>query len=898
MNAGRPVSSIPLWALAALLGAGWAPESRGAFGLTAAADFYTVDTGAGLVFKVRRTDNGSSTQSPGDLMSLVWNGVEYQNQSRGSHINSGFDYLYTFTSAVTVTAAVVNTDFVKVTVVAGHLTHYYLARRGYPHIYMATHFTTEPDTLGLCRFIVRIPSTLLPNGPPPSDIRGNTGAIEASDVFGMADGTTRSKHYSNLRLKDWSYIGATGPSVGVWIVRSNHEGDSGGPFYRSLLNQCGSDQEITYILNYGEAQTEPFRTNILNGPYTLVFTTGAPPPALDTSWVESLGLLGCVGPAGRGAVAGSAVSGRDTSCDYTVAFANGTAQYWTDAAESNGVFLCTNMLPGTYILRVFKNELAVLTTNVTVAAGATNPLGPLAITADPSTARPLWRVGNWDGTPNEFRNADKATTMHPSDVRMSNWNPGPCVIGALSPATGLPCYQWKEVNGAQEVKFTLAVNQLVASTVRVGITCAYEGARPKIQVNAWSPSNPSPSTQPETRTLTVGTYRGNNVTYTFAVPASAFVAGTNTLTIYAISGSGGTGFLSPGYSLDCVDMYQGALQTLPVPAAPTNLTASVTNLRVTLKWNAVAAASNYTVLRGTTSGGPYTPLASGLTATNCLDTTVPASRCYYVVRSSNPSGTGTNSTELAVVTGVDLASTLVPAGAVWRYFDRTNDLGTAWRSNTFSDANWSSGPARLGYGNDGEATKIASNRQWTTYVRRPFYVPNPVNVTALTARLTRDDAAVIYLNGAEIWRDTNFAAGVITNQTPALVALGSPDETNWLSLNLPPSTSTLLLPGTNLLAAEVHNASLTSSDLGFDFELTATALLPDLPRLSIQRNAGGCLLTAPADASYFRLLAATHLTPPAVWMPATNGPVLLENQWRVTLPASTNGQRFFRLQAP
>ncbi len=232
-----------------------AASAFAAFGLTTAADHYQVDTGAGLVFKVRRTDNGSSTQSAGDIMSLVWNGVEYQNQSRGSQITSGFDYLYSGVSAVSVSAAVVNTNYIKVTVQAGDLTHYYMARSGYPHIYMGTYFPTEPDIHGLVRYILRIPSTLLPNGPVPSDIRNNTGAIESGDIFGLSNGQTRSKHYSNMRLKDWSYIGATGTNVGIWVVRDNNEGGSGGPFYRALLNQCGSDQEITYIVNYGEAQT-------------------------------------------------------------------------------------------------------------------------------------------------------------------------------------------------------------------------------------------------------------------------------------------------------------------------------------------------------------------------------------------------------------------------------------------------------------------------------------------------------------------------------------------------------------------------------------------------------------------------------------------------------------------
>jgi rhamnogalacturonan endolyase len=50
-------------------------------------------------------------------------------------------------------------------------------------------------------------------------------------------------------------------------------------------------------------------------------------------------------------------------------------------------------------------------------------------------------------------------------------------------------------------------------------------------------------------------YRGSNTLYTYSVPASAFVAGTNTMTITVISGSAGLGdYLSPGYSYDCVEM--------------------------------------------------------------------------------------------------------------------------------------------------------------------------------------------------------------------------------------------------------------------------------------------------------------------------------------------------------
>ncbi|KQV81085.1 hypothetical protein ASD15_12595 [Massilia sp. Root351] len=524
------------------------------FGLSADANFYTIDTGAGLVFKIRRLDNGVSTQSAGDIASMVYNGVQYQDQSRGSQVNSGFDFLYTGVSAVSVNAEAIGADYIKVTVVAGNLTHYYIVKKGVNNIFMGTYFTSEPSTLGLARFILRVPIAALPNGPVPSDLRGTTTTVESGDVFGLPNGQTRSKHYSNLRLKDWQYIGATSASAGMWVVRDNNEGNSGGPFYRSLLNQAtATNQELTYIVNYGEAQTETLRTNILNS-YTLVFNDGSAPGAVDTAFFSGLGLTGYVGPAGRGRVAGVGLTGRDAGYEYTVGFANATAQYWAKADPATGHFDSAGMLPGTYTMKVYKNEYAVDTRSVTVTAGGTVALNTIAIAGDPSAAAPLWRIGDWDGTPAEFINGDKVTTMHPSDVRMASWSPGDYQVGTSNAATGFPAYQWKNVNGTLTIKFNLTQSQIADYQLRLGITAAFAGGRPKPQVNGWIPANPSPSTQPSTRTLTVGTYRGNNTMYTFSVPASELQVGQNVLTLTAISGSSGVTYLSPGYAWDAVDM--------------------------------------------------------------------------------------------------------------------------------------------------------------------------------------------------------------------------------------------------------------------------------------------------------------------------------------------------------
>ena len=86
---------------------------------------------------------------------------------------------------------------------------------------------------------------------------------------------------------------------------------------------------------------------------------------------------------------------------------------------------------------------------------------------------------------------------------------------------------------------------------------AFAGGRPRVTVNDWVSAIPTAPTQPSTRSLTTGSYRGNNHTFTFNVPNSAWKTDTsqyNVLKINIVSGSGGTAFLSAGTSFDCLDL--------------------------------------------------------------------------------------------------------------------------------------------------------------------------------------------------------------------------------------------------------------------------------------------------------------------------------------------------------
>jgi hypothetical protein len=170
------------------------------------------------------------------------------------------------------------------------------------------------------------------------------------------------------------------------------------------------------------------------------------------------------------------------------------------------------------------------------------------------------------------------------------------------------------------------------------------------------------------------------------------------------------------------------------------------------------------------------------------------------------------------------ATTLVAAGSAWKYRDDGSDQGTAWRSAGFNDASWPSGPAQLGYGDGDEATVVsfgpnASAKYITTYFRRSFPVTNPASFASLNLRILRDDGAVVYLNGVEVFR-TNMPAGAIGAGTLAATAIGGTDESTFISTVLSPSA---LVAGTNVIAVEVHQSDPTSTDISFDLELVGNS---------------------------------------------------------------------------
>lgn len=185
-------------------------------------------------------------------------------------------------------------------------------------------------------------------------------------------------------------------------------------------------------------------------------------------------------------------------------------------------------------------------------------------------------------------------------------------------------------------------------------------------------------------------------------------------------------------------------------------------------------------------------------------------------------------------------SALIPPSALWRYDDAGVNRGTVWRDLNYDASTWKLGFAELGYGDADERTIVrcgpnatcSLQNDPTKYFRHEFSVTRPDRVLELMLGIQRDDGAVVYLNGVEVYRDTSLLAGATYDQfANRLAALADPEEDFFMHLAISP---TLLRAGTNVLAVEVHQFAATDLDMSFNAQLIARyEAIPEPASLSI-----------------------------------------------------------------
>jgi len=168
--------------------------------------------------------------------------------------------------------------------------------------------------------------------------------------------------------------------------------------------------------------------------------------------------------------------------------------------------------------------------------------------------------------------------------------------------------------------------------------------------------------------------------------------------------------------------------------------------------------------------------------------------------------------DLSAQASVNHWETVVYDSMVWRYKSNA-DPGAGWQSNSFNDQIWLQGKGGFGYGDNDDGTEITN--ALSVFLRRKFMITNREKITEAILHVDYDDGFIAYLNGVEIAR-AGMGTQVVIPYTQgsaglheALLYQGQPPE----GFTLTAQQLDLLVTGDNTLAVQVHNESLTSSDL-------------------------------------------------------------------------------------
>ncbi|MDH5380273.1 MAG: CotH kinase family protein [Cyclobacteriaceae bacterium] len=161
--------------------------------------------------------------------------------------------------------------------------------------------------------------------------------------------------------------------------------------------------------------------------------------------------------------------------------------------------------------------------------------------------------------------------------------------------------------------------------------------------------------------------------------------------------------------------------------------------------------------------------------------------------------------------GTGFPRTLISEGDVFSYIIPQNNI-SGWTSLAYNDVAWSLGASGFGY-SDGDDNTVTPTGIASVFMRKKFTVQNLADITQLILDIDYDDGFVAYVNGIEVARAN------ISGSPPAFNALTPVDHEAAMYRGEKPqrfnlsNPAAILVEGENILAIQVHNTSLSSSDL-------------------------------------------------------------------------------------
>ena len=168
-------------------------------------------------------------------------------------------------------------------------------------------------------------------------------------------------------------------------------------------------------------------------------------------------------------------------------------------------------------------------------------------------------------------------------------------------------------------------------------------------------------------------------------------------------------------------------------------------------------------------------------------------------------------------------TTIVNYNSSWKYLDNGSNQNSAWKNVSFNDASWPTGTGAFGYGTTGITTTVSfgsnnKKKHITTYFRKTISVADASIYSSFTLNLKRDDGAVVYVNGTEVYR-SNMPTGTIGFNTKA----SSEATDNGTAIQTATLGAGAFVTGTNVIAVEIHQAANNGPDLFFDLQLNGIA---------------------------------------------------------------------------
>jgi autotransporter-associated beta strand protein len=389
----------------------------------------------------------------------------------------------------------------------------------------------------------------------------------------------------------------------------------------------------------------------------------------------------------------------DSNGNFTIPWVlSGTSVAATGAAETSsytlyafgpgaeGTFMSQNQIGGN---PPWLYNLPATPFGVTVTGGSTTNLGN--VTWTPTRVGPtVFEIGYPDRTGHKFRHGDDWWV---GDIGPGPTDPSPIWTKFLELPFDFPngvnytvgTSRWPtdwffiqpviinasnaDTNSSSTINFNLASAPVTGGTASLylGIASDYSG-QVSVTVNGTNLGSASGVTAMPNAISTSGftpsydisdtsVREGCNAAFSderLNFPASLLHSGSNTITL-------GMNQIGTPYGADHF-MYDYLRLELTgyVPPPPGTVSAYAGNGGVLLSWSATPGATSYNVLRSATSGGTYSPVATGVIGPVCgsgpsnstyLDTTASnGTPYYYVVQSLNPTGASANSSQSPGVT--------------------------------------------------------------------------------------------------------------------------------------------------------------------------------------------------------------------------------------------------------